>query len=264
MTKTMAGFAAPLLLAEMRDGVKWLRLNRLSSANAINELLQRELWTELDDARRDPGAMAVVLASASARIFSAGADLKEYGDLAPDCARRRRRELLCETLLRLADFPKPIVACVTGKAIGAGCMLAFLCDEMAADARASFSFPEIRLGMVSPFAAAAARHRAGRQAMQAMVLRGEVIDGAAAAAMGLLDIFSTRDVEADAHSRAVSLGSQNANAYGRTKAWANQGVREDLRSGLAESGRLDALGLLLPPEIRPASAHEAMPPTRGA
>ena len=229
----------PLLRAEMREGVKWLILNRLSAANAINAPVQRALSDALNKAVADDNVVAVVLASASERIFSAGADLKEYADLATETARHRRRELLGETMLRIASFPKPVVACVTGKAIGAGCMLAFLCDEIIAGKEAIFSLPEVRLGMASPIAAAIARHRGGRETFQTMVLRGDILDGASAKAKGVVDVLSGTDPLADAQARAHALGAQNASAYGHTKIWAYAEIRAHLRSALAASEGLD-------------------------
>jgi enoyl-CoA hydratase len=244
MTGILPAGGDAMLLPKMQDGVKWLRLNRLSAANAINEPFQRALSRALQEASDDPGVTAVVLASMSERIFSAGADLKEYAGLAADVARRRRRELLGETLLQFTCFPKPIVACVTGQAIGAGCMLAFLCDEIVANDEATFSLPEIRLGMVSPIAAAIARHRGGRAALQAMVLRGDVMDGVRAKSNALIEILSTGDFLADAQARAMALGALDANAFGRTKVWAYAAVRDEIRLALSESRRLDDLGLL--------------------
>ena len=130
----------PLLVA--RDGdVLVLTLNRPGKANAMSEAMQDELVHQLEQANQDAGVRAVLIDAAGERVFSAGADLKEFAELDPEVAARRRRELLVRTLVCAIEFRKALVVAVQAKALGAGCMLALLADEVVMADTAEFGMP---------------------------------------------------------------------------------------------------------------------------
>jgi enoyl-CoA hydratase/carnithine racemase len=221
--------ATPVLLIERRERVLWLRLNRPRSANALNEALQQSLVSALGEADRDPGIGAVVLCASGGRVFSAGADLKEFSDLPLAQARRRRRSLLRATLLALCDVGKPVLACVEGKAVGAGCMLALLADEVHLADQAAFSMPEIALGTASPLAISLVRARAGHRVAIRMVQTGEVITAPRALELGLADdVSELAGLEAAVAEAAGRLAGLPLRAWRQNRRWLMRDLRAEI------------------------------------
>lgn len=218
-----------VLLAERHDRVLWLRLNRPRSANALDQALHQALVTALSEADQDPDVGAIVLCSAGGRVFSAGADLREFADLPAADARRRRRVLLRDTLLALCDLGKPLIACVEGKAVGAGCMLAALADQVHAAESAAFSMPEIGLGSASPLAISLVQARAGRRVAIRMVQTGEVIAAPLAFELGLADqVDPTASLEAGVAQAAARFASLPTRAWRQNRRWLMRGLRAEI------------------------------------
>lgn len=225
----------PVLIHAQHDRVAWLRLNRPRSANALNEAVQTGLVAALRAADRDPETVAVVLCAAGGRVFSAGADLKEFSDRPALEARRLRRALLRDTVLALCDFGKPLVACVEGKAVGGGAMLALLADEIHLGERASLSMPEIGLGSASPLALSIVRARAGQVAAQRMVQKGESIDASLAVQLGLADrVSALSSLEAGAGEAARDLGRVSLRAYRQNRRWMYRALRSEILAATGE------------------------------
>ena len=225
------------LTQDLRDGVLWLTFDRPRAANALDALTQEMLQAALAEAGTDEAVRAVVLAGAGGRVFSAGADLREVLDADPKLAARRRGALLLATLLALLDLPRPLVACVHGKAVGGGCMIALLADEVVAAPGAEFSLPEVALGMPTPLGAAVVAARAPRGAVQRLVQAGERITAPEALGLGLIDHVA-EDPETAAQARALALGTQPSHAYAGTKNWINAGLRAALLEAAAHGARL--------------------------
>lgn len=227
-------------LLAMRDGeLLVLTLNRPDKANAMNEAMQEALAGQFAAASADDAVRAVVLAASGERTFSAGADLKEFAELERSTASRKRRALLLRTLIAVVDFGKPLVAAVQGKALGAGCMLAVLADEVIAADTAQFGMPEIALGMASPVGVAVVGARGGRRAVQCMVQGGQTLDVQSAYALGLVDeIVATEKLRSKSLERARSLARLSGPAYAGNKRWMNRELRAALHAAVAEAERL--------------------------
>jgi enoyl-CoA hydratase/carnithine racemase len=212
-----------LLVEDLPEGVRRLTLNRPHAANALDSALHAALVAALAAAARDDSVRALLLAGAGGRVFSAGADLRE--ELGPD-ARRLRREMLMRTLLALLDCPKPVVALLRGKAVGAGAMLALLADEVVLADGASFAMPEIGFGMPSPIGAAIIAARGGRGMAHVLVQAGEAVGAEAARAAGLADtVHADAALDDAALARAQRLGAMSPPAYATNKTWLNADLR---------------------------------------
>lgn len=213
----------------LRDEVQWLTIARPRVANALDAATQDALVAALDRAAADDDIAAVVLAAAEDKVFCAGADLKEYSDIAAAQAALKRRELLLRTLAAALDFPKPLLAAVQGAAIGAGAMLALACDEIVMAEDAWLSFPEIALGLPTPMGAAMLARRAPRQVVWRLVQRGERLDARQALHAGLADEIATRaDLAQCCQSRASRNATVSRHALAANKRWINRGLRQDL------------------------------------
>ena len=229
---------APVLLAEQKAELLYLTLNRPEKANALDTRVHAALREQFAQAARNVEVRALVLCAAGERVFSAGADLKEFAHLTPEEAGARNpAEELRLTLTAVLDFPKPLVCVLQGKALGAGCMLALAADEVIAASNASLALPEIGLGMPTPIGAAMLAARANPGVVRRMVQGGESLSAAQALAAGLIDaVVEPGDLQHEVQARARSLARRAGRAYAGNKQWINRG----LRTQLAEAARAAA------------------------
>ncbi|MHB1802442.1 MAG: enoyl-CoA hydratase/isomerase family protein, partial [Actinomycetes bacterium] len=136
---------AELVRLEVADGVGTIRMDR-PPVNALSTDVQDQLAAAAREAaqRRD---VAAVVVYGGPRVFAAGADVKEMATMAyTDIVDRSGR--LQASFTEIARIPKPVVAAVTGYALGGGCELALCADLRVAATDARFGQPEIALGII--------------------------------------------------------------------------------------------------------------------
>ncbi len=213
-------------------------------ANALSPALQDALNRELDRAEKD--ASAVVLVGREGR-FCAGFDLSVMG-AGGDAARGMVRGG-AELCMRLFEFPKPVVAAVTGHALAAGILVAAVCDyRVGARGPFKLGLNEVAIGMALPhFGREIARERLSKRHFDRAVVHAELYAPDDAVDAGYLDIVVEPDaVVATATEHAQRLAKLDARAFARTK----RTLHEDAVNRIRE--RLDRdLGEALP---RPAGA----------
>ncbi|MGE0799608.1 MAG: enoyl-CoA hydratase/isomerase family protein [Lautropia sp.] len=220
-----------------------LTLARPEAANALDEASHRALVAALSAAVTDAGVGAVVLRADGDRSFCAGVDLKEFAELAPAEASERRRELLRQTLLALIDCDKPVIAVARGAAIGAGCMVAMLADQVIAGEQARFSLPEVRIGIPTPVAISVVAGRHGSKLASSLVLSARVLDARDALHAGVVDAVVAGDaLDAAAIERAGTLGGFDSNAFRATKRWANRSLHCAVAAAFDEAAALARVG----------------------
>jgi enoyl-CoA hydratase len=168
------------VLLSVDGGVATVTLDAPARRNALTVEMGDELIAALDAAEADPDVRAVVVTGA-APAFCAGADLSHLGT-----SQREGLKRIYEGFLRVAGSPLPTVAAVNGPAVGAGANLALACDVILAGRSARFDTRFLRLGL-HPGGGHTwmLRRRVGPQAAMALVVFGEVVDGAEAARIGL-------------------------------------------------------------------------------
>ena len=129
------------ILVETRDNVGLIRLNRPKMLNALNSILLKELMEMLEifDADETIGAMVV---TGSDEAFAAGADIKEMSTIT---AVEMLKSDFTPTFDRIQAIKKPVIAAVSGFALGGGSELALSCDMIVASETAKFGQPEINL-----------------------------------------------------------------------------------------------------------------------
>ncbi len=214
------------LAARMEGEVLVLSFNRPAKANALNEALQDDLVAKL----RDPNlsARAVVLAAEGARVWSAGADLKEFSELDRGVAALKRRALLKRTLETLVAFRRPLVAAVQGKALGGGAMIALLADELVMAEGAELGLPEIHHGMPTPVGYAIVAARGGMPLARRMVQDGEPVG------TQLADVVCpAADLMETALERARKLAAHAGPAYETNKAFINASLQAAIDAAFA-------------------------------
>jgi enoyl-CoA hydratase len=171
------------ILVERRGRVGLVTLNRPKALNALNKATMQDLVAAVTAMDADPGVGAVVI-TGSEKAFAAGADIKEM-------ASKGYLEMYAEDWFRgwenLTRLRIPIIAAVSGFALGGGCELAMMCDFIIAGDNAKFGQPEINLGVI-PGMGGSQRltHAVGKAKAMDMVLTGRFIDAEEAERSGLV------------------------------------------------------------------------------
>ncbi len=132
------------ILTETRGRVGLIRLNRPQAMNALNTDLLGELRDALKAFVADESVGALVI-TGSERVFAAGADIKEMADATPEDMQKRNSLELFDYIRKIK---KPIIAAVSGYALGGGCEMALACDMIVAAETARFGQPEVTIGVI--------------------------------------------------------------------------------------------------------------------
>jgi enoyl-CoA hydratase/carnithine racemase len=167
------------------DGhVALCRLNRPEAHNALSPELMEELAAVIEGFDADPEARCVVIAG-SDEVFAAGADIRSLRERTFE---ESLRHPAASFWRRLAACKTPLVAGVSGFALGGGCELALLCDLIVASETAQFGQPEITLGIIPGGGGAQRLARVlGKQRAMELVLTGRRIDAREAERLGLVN-----------------------------------------------------------------------------
>jgi enoyl-CoA hydratase len=133
------------ILVETRGRVGLVTLNRPKQLNALNDALMNELGQALAAFEADEGIGCIVI-TGSEKAFAAGADIgamKDWGYMDV-----YKSEYITRNWEKLRAVRKPVIAAVSGFALGGGCELAMMCDFIIAAETAKFGQPEIKLGII--------------------------------------------------------------------------------------------------------------------
>jgi enoyl-CoA hydratase/carnithine racemase len=173
------------LVESSRDGgVVLLRINRPEARNALSPEVMELLAGELERLDPDPEVRCVVIAG-SDKVFAAGADIKAMSERSFAEALRHPAASFWR---RLAAIKTPMIAAVSGYALGGGCELALACDMIVAAEGASFGQPEITLGIIPGGGGTQRLARVlGKQRAMEYVLTGKRFDAEMAQALGLVN-----------------------------------------------------------------------------
>jgi enoyl-CoA hydratase len=178
-----AGATEPLILAETEGAVGIIRLNRPKVLNALNPELMTQLAAQLEAWDADE-SIAVSLITGNDRAFAAGADI---GDMAERTVVEMEQRDQFAGWDRMRRIRKPIVAAVSGFALGGGCELMMMCDVIIASETAQLGQPEINLG-VMPGAGGTQRlpRAVGKAVAMDMILTGRFMTAGEALQRGLV------------------------------------------------------------------------------
>ena len=193
-----------VLLERPAEGVVLLRINRPEARNALNLEVRKLLAKYLAECGEDTTTRAVVL-TGNDRSFAAGADIKEMADAGTIEMLQRGVHKLWRAI---AGCPKPVIAAVSGYALGGGCELAMTCDIIVAGESARFGQPEVNIGIIPGGGATQRLPRAiGKYKAMKYILTGELFSAREALDMGLArEVVPDPEVE----GRAIDLARQIA------------------------------------------------------
>jgi enoyl-CoA hydratase/carnithine racemase len=238
-----------LVRVEVDQSVATIRLDR-PPMNAISAEIQDDLAAAALRVSADPAVRSVVLYGGP-KVFAAGADVKEmstlgYADMAGAGSRR-----LQDTFKAVARIAKPVIAAVTGYALGGGLELALCADFRVLGESAKVGQPEILLGIM-PGAGGTQRlpRLIGPARAKDLIYTGRFVDAAEALAIGLADkVVEDAEVYEAARELAARFTGGPAIALRAAKEAIDQGLEADLDTGL-EIERLNFSGLFATEDAR--------------
>jgi len=170
--------------------VALLRLNRSEARNALSPEMMEELASELERLDPDPEVRCIVIAG-SDKVFAAGADIKAMSERSFAEALRHPAASFWP---RVAAVKTPLVAAVSGYALGGGCELALACDMIVASDTAVFGQPEITLGIIPGGGGSQRLARVlGKQRAMEYVLTGRRFDADMAMKWGLVNLVAKKN-----------------------------------------------------------------------
>ncbi|MDX3133731.1 enoyl-CoA hydratase-related protein [Streptomyces europaeiscabiei] len=217
---------------EVAEGVGTIRLDR-PPMNALDIATQDRLKELAEEATRRDDVRAVVLYGGE-KVFAAGADIKEMQAM-DHAAMVVRSRALQDSFSAVARIPKPVVAAVTGYALGGGCELALCADYRIAGENAKLGQPEILLGLI-PGAGGTQRlsRLVGPSRAKDLIFTGRMVKADEALVLGLVDrVVPADEVYTAAHEWAARLARGPAIALRAAKESIDAGLETDLETGLA-------------------------------
>jgi len=220
------------ILVETRGRVGLITLNRPQALNALNNQLMRELMDALADFDKDENIGAMVI-TGNEKAFAAGADIKEMAD-------KTIHQMMDSDHIavfgRIRAIQKPVIAAVSGWALGGGCEVALSCDMIIASDSVKFGLPEINLGVI-PGAGGTQRlvRAVGKALAMEMILNERRINAQEAWQYGLVNrVVPVSDYLNEAMKLADEIASRAPLAVRAAKKMINQSYERFLLEGLAE------------------------------
>ena len=224
------------ILLDRRGRTGWITLNRPKALNALNLQLMHEVIDAAFALDRDPEVGCLVI-TGSEKAFAAGADIKEMQG-------KDYMDMFLNDWVgawdRLGQVRKPIIAAVSGFALGGGCELAMLCDILLAADTAKFGQPEIKLGVIPGMGGSQRLTRAvGKAKAMEMCLTGRTMGAEEAERAGLVSrIVPAEGLLADALATAETIAAMSTPSVLMAKEAVNRAFESSLAEGVRFERRL--------------------------
>ena len=231
----------PLVETSIDDHVALCRLNRPEARNALSPELMADLAEQLERFDADTEVRCIVIAGTD-DVFAAGADIRALSE-------RQFQDALFHPAgtfwKRVAECRTPLIAAVSGFALGGGCELALICDMVVASETAEFGQPEITLGIIPGGGGTQRLARAvGKQRAMELVLTGRRFDAEEAARMGIVNqVTGKRDWLSAALELAARVASRPPLASKLAKQAVLAAEETGLTAGLEHERRLYELAM---------------------
>ncbi len=246
-----------LATLDVQGRIARLTLNRPEARNALSiDLLSalRAHVERLHTLSEQDDRPTVVVMTGAGKAFCAGMDLKAV--LGDPAAPPKLLGSLAELCVRLRALPMVLVARVNGAAIGGGCGLTCVCDVSVTHADAKLGYPEVDLGVCPAVVAPWLVRKIGAGRARAVLLRGGIMSGTAAAAIGLVDelVPSADDLDAATEKIATRMGEAGPKALAATKGLLNT-LDGSLDEAMSRRGAELSAGVLADPNVRAGLAE---------
>lgn len=223
--------------AEVRGSVGLITLDRPKAMNALCSPLMDELTAVLDVWELDNNVGAVVI-TGNEKVFAAGADIKEMSS--KTFVGAHMENFITAGWERITTFRKPVIAAVSGYALGGGCELAMMCDFILAADNAQFGQPEIKLGII-PGAGGTQRltRLVGKSKAMELCLTGRNMGAEEAERAGLVArVVPVADLLDDAMKTADTIASYSLPSLMLAKASVDSAMNTSLTEGIAIERRM--------------------------
>jgi enoyl-CoA hydratase/carnithine racemase len=227
-----------LIERELQGAILILKLNRSEKQNALTREMYQDLANAINEAHGDFGIRAVVITTTSGH-FTAGNDLFDFLNEPPI----EPGSPVMNFLEAVHNFAKPLIAAVTGNAVGIGTTMLFHCDYVTAHPNSRFSMPFVSLGLVPEAGSSLLFPRlVGHQIASQVFLSGEPFDANVARSFGLVAEISESPLEI-AMTFANKVAAQPPNAVIQTKALLKSELHEKVAAVMRAEGELFQMAL---------------------
>jgi len=219
------------IIVEVEDHVTLIKLNRPDALNALNQQVIAELSAALDEADANEKVRCIVL-TGSEKAFAAGADIKQMAEMSfVDVYTANLFENLNTAVTRIR---KPIIAAVSGYALGGGCELAMACDFIIAADNAKFGQPEINLGVIAGMGGTQRLTRfVGKSKSMDMNLTGRFMNAEEAETSGLVSrVVPAKKLMEEAMSAAQKIAEKSQISTLAVKECVNRSYEVSLSEGI--------------------------------
>lgn len=192
------------LILEKSDGICVLTINRPESLNALNMTVLEELDGILDEISEED--IKVLIITGAGRAFVAGADISEMINMNPEGAEEFSK-MGQRVFSRIENLKIPVIAAISGYALGGGCELASACDIRIASEKAKFGQPEVNLGIIPGFGGTQRLRRiVGEGKAKELIFTGAIIDANEALRIGLVNkVVPSEKLMEEAKAMAVTI-----------------------------------------------------------
>jgi len=214
---------------EKKKEIGIITLNRPEARNALNRKMLHDLGDAFIGLENDPQIRSIIIAGN--KDFCAGADIKEMHAIKPE-----EIEAFCrwghKVFDKLEGMGKPVIAAITGFALGGGCELALACDIRIAGESAKFGQPEVNLGLIPGFGGTQRLSRLiGVAKAKEMILTGKIIDAKEAESIGLVNsVVKDEELMTKAEEMSQVIAQKGPIAVKMAKALINE--NQEIKEGL--------------------------------
>lgn len=225
------------IIVEISDNIATIKLNRPDALNAINAKLLAEVCTALEEADASDKVRCIII-TGSEKAFAAGADINEMAE--KSFVDMYTKNYFAAETTRFNNTRKPIIAAVSGYALGGGCELAMMCDFIIAADNAKFGQPEINLGVIAGIGGTQRLSRSvGKAKAMDMNLTGRFMDAAEAERCGLVSrVVPVAKLQAEARQAAEKIAEKSQIAAIAAKDAVNRSFETTLAEGVNYERRL--------------------------
>ena len=226
------------ILAEKENSIGIITLNRPDSLNALSMKIRVEMADALENFREDKNIKALIITGKGNKAFCAGGDILHQKGVVPTGG-RRRMQITNKVILAIWEMEKPVIAAVTGWAVGGGCSLALACDSIVATESARFLFPFFKIGLVPDMGTMFFLPRLiGLLRAKEILFTGREIKIEEASRLGLVNyVVPEEKLLSRAKELAEEMTASKMSALGIAKAIMNKSTHMSLRDLLEYEGQ---------------------------
>ncbi|MFZ9503834.1 MAG: enoyl-CoA hydratase-related protein [Cyclobacteriaceae bacterium] len=220
-----------LVNKQVAAGVAQISLNRPKELNALNPQLMGELLQALQDLDQDSTVRAIVL-TGSDQAFAAGADIRQMAGMSAIDMVQKNQFQVWDDMVKIS---KPILAAVSGYALGGGCELAMMCDLIIASETAKFGQPEVKIGTIPGAGGTQRLTRAvGKAKAMELILSGRFLSASEAIQFGLVArVCPVESYLSETITLATEIAAMPPIAVRLAKEAVNEAYESSLSSGIA-------------------------------